>query len=462
MAELRAALRFARRELRGGLAGFRIFVACLALGVAAIAGVNSLSQAVEAGLRADARQLAGGDAVIRTTYSPADEEQQAWFAQAGTVSRTIEMRAMGAAGERRSLVELKAVDGTYPLYGTVALAPRQELADALARRDGEWGAAVDQVLLHQLDVAVGDTIRIGDLSYRVRATIGREPDRATGLFSFGPRFMVGADSLEATGLIQPGSLVQWHYHLRLPDGASAGAFAATAEARYPDAAWRIRTHDQAAPGLRRMLDRLTLFLTLVGVTALLVGGIGVANAVRSYLAGKTATIATLKCIGAPGRVVFLTYFLQVGALALLGIAIGLAVGAAVPPLAAGLLARLLPVAPAAGIYPGALGLAALFGALTAVVFSLLPLARAQELPPATLFRDLVAQAKILPRWPAVAATLAIAALLAAVIVASAPEPVFAAWFVAGAVGALILFLGTAVLVVRGAAAFPRPRTQALR
>lgn len=468
MSDLRAALRFARRELRGGLTGFRILVACLALGVAAIAGVNSLSQAIEEALRNDARQLAGGDVVVRTTYSPASEEQEAWLAAGGTVARSIEMRAMGAAGgrnateTRRTLVELKGVDGAYPVYGAIGIAPAQELDAALGRHEGRWGAAVDPVLLHQLGIAIGDTIRVGDLDYVVRATVEREPDRVTSLFSFGPRLMVAADSLAETGLIRPGSLVQWHYHVRLPAGEDAHAFAETLNERFPDAAWRIRTHDEAAPGLRRMLDRLTLFLTLVGVTALLVGGIGVANAVRSYLNGKVPTIATMKCIGAPARVVFLTYFLQVMTLALLGIAIGIVLGALVPLAAADLLARLLPVAPAAGLYPDALALAALFGLLTAIVFSLLPLARAQELPPAVLFRDLVSHGRALPGWPAIAATLTVAALLAAVVIATAPEKRFAAWFIAGAAGSLLLFLGAAMAVVGTAAAAPRARLQAVR
>src|SRR5690606_8922383 len=173
MSDLRAALRFAPRELRGGLTGFRILVACLALGVAAIAGVNSLSQAIEEALRNDARQLAGGDVVVRTTYSPASEEQEAWLAAGGTVARSIEMRAMGAAGgrnateTRRTLVELKGVDGAYPVYGAIGIAPAQELDAALGRHEGRWGAAVDPVLLHQLGIAIGDTIRVGDLDYVV-------------------------------------------------------------------------------------------------------------------------------------------------------------------------------------------------------------------------------------------------------------------------------------------------------
>jgi len=462
LSEFAAALRFARRELRGGLSGFRIFVACLALGVAAIAGVNSLSQAVEAALRSDARELAGGDIVVRTTYSPATDEQQAWFEAAGSVAQSIEMRAMAVTPERQTLVEMKAVDAAYPVYGTVDLEPAQDLDAALAERDGRWGAAGDPILLQQLGLAIGDTIRIGDLRYELRATVTREPDRVTSLFSFGPRLMVAAASLPATGLIQPGSLVQWHYHLRLPPGGDAQAFERATAERYPEAAWRVRRHDEAAPGLRRMLDRLTLFLTLVGVTALMVGGIGVANAVRSYLGGKTATIATLKCIGAPGRVVFLTYFAQVMALALVGIVAGIILGALMPIAASGILARLLPVAPEAGIYPGALALAALFGLLTAIVFSLLPLARAQALPPATLFRDLVAHAGGWPRWPALLATGAAALLLGGLVIGTAPDARFAAWFVGGAVSSLLLFLATAMLVVRATAAAPRSRIQAIR
>ncbi len=462
MGTLRTALRFARRELRGGLRGFRVFVACLALGVGAIAGVNSVSEAVRGGLRADARILAGGDVVVRTTYNPATPEQIAWFAAGGRLSRSVEMRAMAGAPDARAMVEMKAVDEVWPLYGAALLDPAIPVSQALGRVAGVWGAAVDGSLLDQLGLRVGDRVTVGDVRYEIRARIVREPDRRITFFSFGPRLLVALDSVPETGLLRPGSLVRHYYHLALPPGTDARAWTASLAERFPGEPWRVTRFDEAAPGLRNTVERMTLFLTLVGLTALLIGGVGVANAVRSYLGGKRATIATLKCLGAPARLIFATYLAQVLALATIGIVAGLVLGALAPALLAGVLGRLMPITVDPGLYPGPLLLAAVFGYLTTLAFALWPLARAQEIPAAGLFRDLVAPARRLPRPVHLGAIALAGGALAVLTVATAADRSFAAWFVAGAAGTLLLFLGAAWLVTRGAAAVGRPRRPGLR
>src|SRR3546814_10389358 len=182
--------------------------------------------------------------------------------------------------------------------------------------------------------------------------------------------MVARASLADTGLVQPGSLIHYHYRLRRDPGVSPEARRAALGERFPRAAWRIRDTTEAAPGIGRFITRLSLFLTLVGSTALLVGRVGFGNAVRSYLEGKTATIATLKCLGAPGRLIFQVYMAQILALALVGIALGLVLGAASTYLAAALLGDALGWRAELGIYPLPLAVAAAFGVLTAVTFSL--------------------------------------------------------------------------------------------
>ncbi|HUH84417.1 MAG TPA: ABC transporter permease, partial [Stellaceae bacterium] len=325
-------LRWARRELRGGLRGFRIFVACLALGVAVIAGVGSLSATVNAGLHSDARAILGGDVELHLVHRAASAEQRQWLDARGTVSAVTEMRAMARTedGAERSLVELKAVDHAYPLYGAVMLEPAQDLDAALARHDGEWGAVVQQSLLDRLKLHLGDSIHVGDAHYRLRAVLTHEPDAGVETMVFGPRVMIAAAALPETGLVQPGALIGYAYRLRLAPGGNAGAVIDALKERFPDAGWRIRQFANASPTLQRLLDRVTIYMTLVGLTALLVGGVGVGNAVRGYLGGKVATIATLKCLGAPGRLIFATYLAQILALAAFGIAVGLMLGALTP------------------------------------------------------------------------------------------------------------------------------------
>lgn len=451
----RTAFTLARRELRGGLRGFRIFLLCLMLGVAIIAAVGSLSAAVVAGIAADARSILGGDLDIRLIHREATEAQRAAFAGLGAVSESRELRAMArpadpAADADRVLIELKAVDGAYPLYGAVRLAPEIALGDALAARDGVWGAVADQALLDRLDLAMGDRVRVGELDYELRAVLELEPDRGGGIFSFGPRFMVALDSLTATGLIQPGSLIYNHYRLRLAPGLNAAEAAAGLDAEFPGAGWRIRGLDQAAPGVKRFVDRTALFLTLVGLSALLVGGVGVGNAVRAYLEGKTATIAVLKCLGAPAVLITRTYLSLVIALALGGIAVGLVLGAAVPVALAGLLAERFDLHVRPGLYPLPLLQATAFGLLIAIGFSLWPLARARAVPAASLFRNLVTPATYRPRRYDLVAILGVAALLAGFTVLTAQDRGIAAGFVAGAIVALIAFRGVAQLVMAAA------------
>jgi putative ABC transport system permease protein len=464
VAELAIAWRLARRELRGGLAGFRVFLACLTLGVAAIAGVGSVSSTVATGLSRDGQRLLGGDVELRLSHREAEPTQRAWLAARATVSHVADLKAMARTGDGASaMIELKAVDGAYPLYGTLKLDPPMTLAEALAPdADGRGGAVAEANLLDRLGLGIGQRLGVGDAEFVLRATVTHEPDRATGLFSFGPRLMVGLDQLAATGLVRPGSLVSHHYRLRLAPATDMAAWIARLEDTFPDAGWRLRSRANAAPGLAHFIERLSLFLTLVGLTALLVGGVGIGNSVKGYLDGKTATIATLKCLGAPGRLVFQVYLLQVLAIALVGIAMGLVLGALAPIAAASTVEALLPVSAPLGLYPGPLLLAAGFGLLASLAFVLWPLARAREVPGASLFRDEVAPARRWPRAAYVLATVAAALALAGLAIASAEETRFAVWFVLGAAATLLAFRLAAAAVMAIARASPRPRDPRLR
>jgi putative ABC transport system permease protein len=454
----------ARRELRGGTAGFRIFLACLVLGVGAIAATGTLGAAVEAGIRGDARSLLGGDVSARLAYRPASEPELLFLAASGTLSQTAKLRAMARSldGARHSLIELQAVDDAYPLYGTVALAPSLPLAAALAPRNGVFGAVAEAAVASRLGLKLGDSFRIGDTVLLLSATIESEPDRAFAGLSFGPRVTIARAALAAAGLIRPGALVTYEYRLRLPPGTDAASWTRAARAAFPEAGWQLRTGADASPALQRFIDRIGFFLNLAGITALLVGGVGIGNAVAGYVAGKTAAIATLKCLGASTRLVFAAYFLQILALALLGIALGLLLGGVAPALVAPLIKGLLPVSLRLGIYPAPLGVAGLSGLLTVLVFALWPLAAIGEVSPAALFRDRIAPASRQFAPLAAAASAAAALGLAALIVLTAADRKIALWYVAGALAAFVLFRIAGALVVAAARLLPRPARPLLR
>ncbi len=442
MNSLALAFRLGARELRAnaaqGFAGFRIFLACLALGVAAIAGVGSVSTALTRGLAEKGQEILGGDVDVRLIHREANADELAFLSKNNTVSRSAELRAMARtmSNDRQSLVELKAVDGFYPLYGAMKLAPDMPLADALAMRNGRYGLIAEPNLVSRLGLKPGDTLRVGESIFELRAEIRHEPDRVGDGFALGPRIMIAEAALPATALVQPGSLVSYNYRLRFPENArdvpAIKSWVDGLHKTFPDAGWRVQDRTDSAPSMRRFVERVALFLTFVGLTALVVGGVGIANAVKSYLDGKREVIATFKCLGAPGSLIFAIYLTQVMGLAVAGIAAGLAVGAAVPFVTDRLIGDLIPVPTDLALYPGPLLLAGAYGLLTALAFAIWPLARARDVPAASLFRALIAPERQWPRPRYIAATGAALLALAVLAVATAEQPLFALWFIMGA------------------------------
>lgn len=461
------AFRLARRELRSRLRGFRIFAACLVLGVAAIAGVSSLAQAMLTGLAQEGRTLLGGDVSVSLVHRPADAAERAFLAAQGRVSATTTMRAMayamrsGAKGERQ-LIELKAIDAAYPLYGAAGLSPARDLRTALACRGNLCGAVAEQTLLDRLHLAPGGTVRIGSENFRISAVLAGEPDRISGGFSLGPHVLISQAALARTGLVTLGSLIEYHYRVALAQGAAIAPFKREARAAFPDAGWEIRDRDDAAPGLRRFVEQVTMLLTLVGLTALAVGGVGAGQSVGAFLDKKREEIATLKALGAEGGLVFAVYFLQVMAIALFAGAIGVALGAGLPFLVEALYGASLPAPARFALYPGPLALAALFGIFSAAAFAIPPLARAREIAPASLFRDIVSRAQAHGRLPYLAAASAAATVVMALALAVAPSPIFALWFLAAVAGGLSILRAAAWALRFVLMRLPRPRRPGLR
>ncbi|HWA68667.1 MAG TPA: FtsX-like permease family protein [Rhizomicrobium sp.] len=473
MASPRLALRLARRELRGGLAGFRVFFLCLVLGAAAISGVESLGDAFLTGLKDQGQVLLGGDVSVRLVHRPASAAERAFLKASGTVSDALSMRAMAYARDNRNrqLVELKGVDGRWPLFGAAKFTPAQSIRDVLAcEDDGVCGAAAEQSLLDRLHVKRGDLIRVGDATLRIMAVLDSEPDRISTGFSLGPRLLVSSRALPATGLVTRESLINYTYRVAFRgnsgDPAQAGAaiarFKDAADRRFPEAGWNIRDRGDAAPGIKRFVEQLTMFLTLVGLVALGVGGVGAAQSIRAFLDRKRADIAILKSVGASGGFVFLVFFLQVMAVALAATLLGAALGALLPFCVTWVYGDALPVPPAFGIYPVPLLLALAFGLLSAVAFAVPPLSRARAVPPASLFRDTVAPARVEGQnlYRAISGAAALGVVL--LTWAAAPSPVFAAEFLTGAVAALALLRLLAEGLRRGLAALPRPGSPLIR
>jgi putative ABC transport system permease protein len=451
-------LRLALRDLRGGLHGLRLLAVCLFLGVAALAGIGSLSASIVAALAERGQEILGGDVQVSMAQREAQPDELAAFRAEGRVSQITRMRAMAARmdGNESVLVELKGVDAAWPLYGRLSLRP-----GALAARPRGNQAAIAPELADRLSVRVGDNLRVGTAALRIVGLIAQEPDRVGQGFTLGSTVLVDRSGLAATGLVQPGSLYSSAYRIQLRPGLDPAARAKALQRRFPEAGLQVQDRTNGAPGTRRFIERLGQFLTLLGLASLLIAGIGVGNGVTSWLEGKRSAIATLKLLGATGRTIFLSYFAQIALVAGAAILAGLAAGALVPAAVVAFAGDALPVPPRLALYPVPLLTSAAYGLLIALAFALVPLARARLVPPATLFRGVLEPGRRASWRLFLLAGLA-AAALGALAIATAREPLFAAGFIGASLGVLALLSLLAWLIRMGAARLPRPKNPLVR
>ena len=382
-------LTFAGRELRSGVAGFRIFLACLALGVAALAAAGSTAEAFRQGLASQSRAILGGDVAISVEGRRFTRDEQAAFRKLGPLTDTLRVRAMASGsdgGGDRRLAEVRGVDAAYPLAGSVKLRGAGTLAEATAAVGGVPGAAVEPELMDRLHIALGQSFLIGDTSVKARAIVVDEPDRLGRGFALGPGILISRAALERSALMSSDALFGETIRIALPRGASPARAAAALTRAFPNGGFRARGRNDAAAGLGQLIDQLEFFLSFIGLAALLAGGLGVSSAVSTYLEARKPSIAVLKALGADGALIRNIYLMQIGALAALGVTIGLAVGAASPFLLGWIARNRLPVPVLFAVYPEPLMRAGLFGIFSGAVFSLAPLARARSTPPSALFR----------------------------------------------------------------------------
>jgi len=387
------AVNLAFKELKHGWQHFTVFLACLVLGVTMMAVVNTLGTVVKNSLTNEAQSLLGGDMEIRIKGMQASAEQERYFTQYGEVSYVATLRSMLHFKANNTLVEIKAVDEYYPLIGTLTFRqtlPKNLTAEAVF---ADNGIAIDPQLLSQLSMKLGDEVIIGNARYRIRATIGREPDQAVQVFTFGPRVMMSQASLVQSGLVSTFSLVEHRYRVRTPDKVVVDdkyeeQVELELKAKFPNTSWRVGTGTDGNQSLEQFLDQLIAFMNLSGLATFLIAGIGIGSSVRTYLEKKSTTIAVLKVQGAARRTVLSIYSVVVGMLALIGGIIGISLAAMVTVALMPLLATVLPsIVGETGLYGPASALALWYGVLITYLFSVPALLSAVDIKPALLFRS---------------------------------------------------------------------------
>ena len=449
------AWRIARRDLNARFKGLRLLLVCLFLGTGALAAIGSLTAAIESEIEANGREYLGGDLQIELWQRGLDTEERAALEELGDVSAGTRLQAMARNGDQAAPIELKAIDASYPLYGELTLEDGRSVGAPAP--DAAW---LSQGAADRLGVNPGDAIQIGTETLDVGGIIAVEPDRLGEGFQLGPTVIVAEDLPMRAGLIAPGSMYQSKTRVRFDQERDLEAVEEQLEDRFPEAGFDIDTADRAAPGTDRFVDRMSEFLTLVGLAALVIAGIGIGGGVTSYLDARRQSIATLKILGASSSDIARIYALQIVAASLAGSLAGIAVGVALVPLLGMALQGLLPVSSGVIVDPGAILLALSYGMLVALVFAAPPLLRARHFPAMALMRSRVAP---LARDPKALLLVGggLAAIVALALLTSA-NPLLSAGFLAGAAGVLALLALIGLGIRKLAGALPRPSSPVAR
>ena len=451
-----AAWRIARRDLNARFRGLRLLLVCIFLGTAALAAIGTLTAAIERELASSGQELLGGDLQVEVWQRTLSAEERGELGKLGTISSGYRLQAMASTPEAAAPIELKAVDARWPMFGRLTLDDGR-MVGAPSGNDA-W---IARTALERLGIAVGDSFKVGTVTLRAAGVIADEPDRLSEGFQLGPTIIVAEGIPEAAGLLQPGALYQSKHRVAFADPARDPQAAEEALAkRFPNAGLNIRTRDRASPGADRFVRQMSDFLTLVGLAALVIAGIGIAGGVSSYLDQRRASIATLKVLGATSGDILRIYAMQIGVAALVGSLAGLAAGVAITPLLAGALQGLLPVESGFIISPPALTLAASYGLLVAFAFAAAPLLRARTFPAMALMRSgVVPLAR--DRGALLATGLGLVAICALALSTTA-QPVLTGGFLIGAGGALLLLAGLGWAIQALVRRLPRPANPLLR
>ncbi|OYX62766.1 MAG: ABC transporter permease [Novosphingobium sp. 32-60-15] len=449
-----AAWGLAKRGLDWRFKGLRLLLVCLVLGTAALSAIGTLTGAIEGELRTRGREMLGADVEFTLAARQPTSDERAAIAAMGDLSEGARLQAMATvpgAETRATPVELKAVDAKWPLYGRFTLADGKSVGPPQG-----LSAWIAPGVADRLDVKTGDRIQVGKAVLSVGGIIGSEPDRLAEGFSLGPTIIISKAALDASALVQPGSMVRTKLRVKLPVSADPVALGESIKAKYPLAGYEVRTREKASPSLDRFVSRMGQFLVLVALAALAIAGIGIGNGVNSYLEARRNSIATLKILGASSGDIARIFLLQLAAASALAILAGLAVGISVTPLLGQALKGLLPIEPGLVIDARALAIAAAYGALISLTFAAPPLVRARDFPAMALMRARVNP--LASQWRAVLLPVGLGlAGIAALAILTAPQPLLAAGFLGGAalLFVLLTLLGKGLTAL--ASRMPRPK-----
>lgn len=438
------ALRIALRELRGGLNSFWVYISCIALGVAAIAAAGSVTQVFTRGLDAQARTLLGGDAMLVASQRRMDTDERRFADALGDVTEKISLNMMGAFQGDRRQVDVVAIDDAFPLIGDIGFSNSRGPPDSLLTKSGDvWGIAVSASFLDAFDADIGDRVQLGTIEAEIRARLDTLPDEIGTVGTFGPEALIDIRALEEAGRLATGQLFRARLIIAFEDDTSFESARQGFRDQFPDTALELRAPADSVDGLGTLLGLLNSFLSVVGIAALIAGGVGVEQATSAFLRARTGAIAALKSLGAESATIRSAYMIQLILLAIFGASIGLVVGAATPYLLVAIAGDAIALPKALGVYPLELLRALVLGVLIAGVFALPAVGRARATRPAALFRRLEEESGTrTPSFERALAALCVVAVVAIMLLTS-QEPILTGALLGGSVGAWLIFLALA-------------------
>lgn len=447
--KLKFPILMAIRELRSGVSGFRIFLACLILGVGTISAIGTVKSGIEIAISEKGSELLGGNAEAEFTYRLANTEELKWLETISqNISRIIEFRSMAKFVEggtnERALTQVKAVDNEYPLIGNVQLVSGKSFKDVFRQPKS---AVMESDLASRLGIDIGETFSLGLTKFVLRDIIQSSPDDAGTNFGLGPRTIIKSEDLLDSGLIAPGTLFTAKYRLLIEPFENLDKLRALAKIKFENNGMRWRDARNGAPGISEFVSRLSAFFIMVGLAGLVVGGVGIGSAVKSYLNRKISTIAVMRSLGATNFQIFMTYFVQLAIISFIGITIGLVIGASVPHLCAPLLKVLIPIPISIVFSIKPLVEAAIYGTIIATLFTLWPLSRCENIQAAALFREMNLIKDGLPRLKYLVLSFILVIILLIISAVFNQNPELTSWFALGFTVALVtLFLSARLLM----------------
>ncbi|MCC7003202.1 MAG: FtsX-like permease family protein [Gemmatimonadaceae bacterium] len=379
--------RLAWRESRTARRRLLLYMSSISLGVAALVAIDSYSSNVQDSIATQSRALLGGDINLRARngFTPGLDSLLDSLGTAGYPSARIvsfaSMATVARSGGTR-LAQVRAVSPGYPFYGEVITEPANTWADM---HEGA-NAYVDPSLLIGLDARVGDTLVVGFARFVIRGSLTNVPGDPGIAATIGPRIFIPEKYLAQTQLLGLGSRAEYEAVLKLPDDVESPRWVAPLRPRFEGAGVRVRTVVENEIDLTDAISQLSRFLSVIGLVALLLGGIGVASGVNAFVQRKIDTVAVLRCLGASSKQVLTIYLLQAGVMGLLGAAIGAVIGVGIQYIVPSLLGDFLPVDVSVTLVPSAIALGLAIGVWVAVVFALRPLLVLRRVSPLQAIR----------------------------------------------------------------------------